>query len=108
MPTVRDATFDVMRRHGMTRIFGNPGSTELTFLKNFSSDFDYILGLQEASAVAMRRRGFDVDMVEDATRADMVRAIESLKLERAKGSAPLPKPKRPPNPKRPPKRARPA
>jgi uncharacterized caspase-like protein len=30
-------------------------------------------------AVAMRRRGFDVDMVEDATKADMVRAVERLK-----------------------------
>ena len=30
-------------------------------------------------ADAMRRRGFDVDMVEDATKADMVRAVERLK-----------------------------
>ena len=30
--TVRDATFDVLRRRGMTRIFSNPGSTEVPFL----------------------------------------------------------------------------
>jgi benzoylformate decarboxylase len=37
----------------LTTFFGNPGSTEETFLKNFPSDFQYILGLQEATAVAM-------------------------------------------------------
>ena len=30
--TVRDATFEVMRRYGLTTIFGNPGSTEIPFL----------------------------------------------------------------------------
>ena len=30
--TVRDATFDVARRFGMTRIFANPGSTEISLL----------------------------------------------------------------------------
>jgi benzoylformate decarboxylase len=34
-------------------MFGNPGSTEQPFLKNFPKDFQYVLGLQEASAVAM-------------------------------------------------------
>jgi benzoylformate decarboxylase len=52
-PTVRDATYDVLRAHGLTTIFGNPGSTEETFLQNFPSDFRYILGLQEASVIAM-------------------------------------------------------
>src|SRR5271163_467470 len=51
--TVRDATYDLLRACGLTTIFGNVGSTEETFLKNFPSDFEYILGLQEASAVAM-------------------------------------------------------
>jgi benzoylformate decarboxylase len=37
----------------MTTRFGNLGSTEQTFLKNFPDDFQYVLGLQEASAVAM-------------------------------------------------------
>jgi benzoylformate decarboxylase len=51
--TVHGATYELLRRLGMTTIFGNPGSTELPFLKNFPSDFQFILGLQEASAVAM-------------------------------------------------------
>src|SRR5262249_39683625 len=32
---------------------GNPGSTELAFFKHWPDDFRYILGLQEASVVAM-------------------------------------------------------
>ena len=51
--TVQAATLELLRRLGMTTIFGNPGSTELPFLKNLPSDFQYVLGLQEASAVAM-------------------------------------------------------
>jgi benzoylformate decarboxylase len=53
MATVREATFDLLRDLGMTTIFGNPGSTELTFLQNFPDDFSYILGLQEATALGM-------------------------------------------------------
>jgi len=53
MPTVRDATFDLFRAHGMTTIFGNPGSTELPMLTEYPSDFDYVLGLQEAVVVGM-------------------------------------------------------
>jgi uncharacterized caspase-like protein len=37
-------------------------------------------------AVAMRRRGFDVDMVEDATKAEMARAVERLKSRIKPGS----------------------
>jgi benzoylformate decarboxylase len=37
----------------MTMVFGNPGSTELAFFKHWPDDFRYILGLQEASVVAM-------------------------------------------------------
>jgi len=53
MSTVRDHTFELMRKLGMTTIFGNPGSTEETFLKQFPDDFTYVLGLQEASVLAM-------------------------------------------------------
>jgi benzoylformate decarboxylase len=53
MPTVRDATFDLFRAHGMTTMFGNPGSTELPMLKDFPDDFRYILGLQELVVVGM-------------------------------------------------------
>ena len=52
MTTVRDATFQLLRELGLTTIFGNPGSTEETFLENFPDDFRYVLGLQEASVVA--------------------------------------------------------
>ena len=37
-------------------------------------------------ADAMRRRGFDVDVVEDATKADMARAVERLKSRIKPGS----------------------
>ena len=53
MPTVRDATYDLLRRHGMTTMFGNPGSTELPMLADFPDDFTYVLGLQEAVVVGM-------------------------------------------------------
>jgi len=51
--TVWAATYDLLRALQLTTIFGNPGSTEQPFLKNFPDDFQYILGLQEASVVAM-------------------------------------------------------
>ena len=53
MTTVREETYRLLRSLGMTTIFGNPGSTEETFLQDFPSDFTYVLGLQEASVVAM-------------------------------------------------------
>ena len=51
--TVRDVTYELLRAHGLTTIFGNLGSTEETFLANFPSDFRYVLALQEASAIAI-------------------------------------------------------
>jgi benzoylformate decarboxylase len=51
--TVRDAAFDVMRRFGLTTIFGNPGSTEIHFLTDLPSDIDFVLGLHEGSVVGM-------------------------------------------------------
>src|ERR1700730_12692032 len=51
--TVYDATYNLLRKLGLTTMFGNPGSTEQPFLKNFPKDFQYVLGLQEASVVAM-------------------------------------------------------
>ena len=53
MKTVRDVTYQLLRELGLTTIFGNVGSTEETFLKNFPSDFRYVLALQEASVVGM-------------------------------------------------------
>src|SRR2546430_14970831 len=51
--TVRDATIDLLRRFGMTSVFGNPGSTELPMFRDFPEDFRYVLGLQEAVVVGM-------------------------------------------------------
>ncbi|HEY2769530.1 MAG TPA: thiamine pyrophosphate-binding protein [Solirubrobacteraceae bacterium] len=51
--TVRDAAFDVMRRHGLTRIFGNPGSTEIHFLTDLPQDIEFVLGLHEGAVVGM-------------------------------------------------------
>ena len=53
MPTVHDAAYEVLRSFGMTTIFGNPGSNELTFLDEFPEDFRYVLTLQEGAGVAM-------------------------------------------------------
>jgi benzoylformate decarboxylase len=53
MASVREVTFELFREHGMTTIFGNPGSTELPMLAEFPDDFRYVLGLQEAVAVGM-------------------------------------------------------
>src|SRR5215469_15003315 len=53
MTTVREATFDLFRAHGMTTMFGNPGSTELPMLADYPADFRYVLGLQEAVVVGM-------------------------------------------------------
>jgi benzoylformate decarboxylase len=51
--TVREATFELFRAHGMTTIFGNPGSTELPMLADFPNDFSYVLGLQELVVMGM-------------------------------------------------------
>jgi benzoylformate decarboxylase len=51
--TVREATYEVLRNLGMTVIFGNPGSTELPFLRDMPADFKYVLGLHERAAAGM-------------------------------------------------------
>lgn len=53
MATVREATLDLLRSLDMTTVFGNPGSTEIPFLKDFPEDFTYVLALQEASVLGM-------------------------------------------------------
>src|SRR5436305_7293683 len=51
--TVREATFDVMRRHGLTTIFGNPGSAEISVLTDLPPDMHFVLGLHEGSVVGI-------------------------------------------------------
>jgi benzoylformate decarboxylase len=51
--TVRDATFDFLRRRQLTDIFSNPGSTEIPFLTGLPDDLNFVLGLHEGSVVSM-------------------------------------------------------
>ncbi|HEY6757975.1 MAG TPA: thiamine pyrophosphate-binding protein [Baekduia sp.] len=51
--TVRDATFDVLRRLGLTTLFSNPGSTEVPFLAGLPDDLEFVLGLHEGAVVGM-------------------------------------------------------
>ena len=53
MPTVREVTYQFLREAGMNVIFGNPGSTELPFLRDMPADFRYVLGLHERTAIGM-------------------------------------------------------
>jgi benzoylformate decarboxylase len=50
-----DAMLEVLRTEGVEKIFGNPGTTELPLLDALSraADFEYVLAVQEHSAVAM-------------------------------------------------------
>ena len=51
MATVREVTFDLLRQLSLTTVFGNPGSTEETFLQDFPDDLRYILGIHEGSVI---------------------------------------------------------
>lgn len=53
MKTVHQYTYEILRKNNITTVFGNPGSNELPFLKNFPDDFQYILGLHEGTVVGM-------------------------------------------------------
>lgn len=53
MPDVRTAVFDVFRSVGMTRLFANPGSTEVALLTDLPEDIDFVLALHEGSVVGM-------------------------------------------------------
>jgi benzoylformate decarboxylase len=90
--TVHEVTYELLRELGLTTVFGNPGSTEETFLKNFPDDFTYVLGLQEASVVAMAD-GFAQStgkpaLVNVHTAAGMGNAMGNL-VAAAKGNTPL-------------------
>jgi benzoylformate decarboxylase len=90
--TVHEVTYDLLRELGLTTVFGNPGSTEQTFLKEFPDDFTYVLGLQEASVLAMAD-GFAQStgkpaLVNVHTAAGMGNAMGSL-VAAYKGNVPL-------------------
>ncbi|MFV8319604.1 benzoylformate decarboxylase [Mycobacterium sp. 23] len=50
---VHDVTYELLRNLGLTTVFGNPGSTEQSFLRDFPNDFTYVLALQEASVLTI-------------------------------------------------------
>lgn len=52
-PTVREATFQVLRDRGLTTMFANPGSTEVPFLTDLPDDIDFVLALHEGSVVGI-------------------------------------------------------
>jgi benzoylformate decarboxylase len=52
-PSVRDAAFGALRELGLTKIFSNPGSTEVPLLAGLPDDMEFVLGLHEASVVGM-------------------------------------------------------
>ena len=53
VPTVRTMVHALLERHGLTTIFGNPGSNELPFPADLPESFDYVLGLHEGAVVGM-------------------------------------------------------
>lgn len=53
MQNVRNTCYQILRQQGMCTVFGNPGSNELPFLKEFPEDFQYVLGLHEGAVVSM-------------------------------------------------------
>src|SRR3954454_8031410 len=55
MPQARDVFLEVLASEGVTHVFGNPGTTELPFIDALAGQtgIEYVLALQEASAVAM-------------------------------------------------------
>ena len=52
-PTVRNAAFETFRARGLTRMFANPGSTEVPLLIDLPADFEFVLGLHEGTVVGM-------------------------------------------------------
>src|ERR1700730_4037606 len=53
LSTVREITYEILQKLEIKVIFGNPGSTELPFLRDMPSDFKYVLGLHERVAAGM-------------------------------------------------------
>ncbi|MGW1997522.1 thiamine pyrophosphate-binding protein [Embleya sp. NPDC001921] len=54
-PTGAELVCDVLVDEGVTHVFGNPGTTEIPFIQALArrDDLEYVLGLQEATVVAM-------------------------------------------------------
>ncbi len=90
--TVRDATFDVFRRRGLTTMFSNPGSTEVPFLAGLPDDIRFVLALHEGPVVGLAT-GFAIGRGEPAlallhTTAGLGNAVGALATARV-NRAPL-------------------
>lgn len=90
--TVREATFEVFRRRGLTTLFANPGSTEVPFLAGLPDDLRFVLALHEGSVVALAT-GFALGRGEPAlailhTTAGLGNAVGALATARV-NRAPL-------------------
>jgi benzoylformate decarboxylase len=90
--TVRDATFEVFRRRGLTTLFANPGSTEVPFLAGLPDDLRFVLALHEGSVVGLAT-GFALGRREPAlailhTTAGLGNAVGALATARV-NRAPL-------------------
>lgn len=53
MPTVRDAALRVLVDHGLTRVYSNPGSTEVDLLAHLPEQVEFVLGLHEGTVVGL-------------------------------------------------------
>src|SRR3954454_10005433 len=92
MPQARDVLLEVLESEGVAHVFGNPGTTELPFIDALAgqASIEYVLALQEASAVAMadgyaqatRRPAF----LNLHTSAGLGNAIGNLTNARANGT----------------------
>ncbi len=90
--SVRDAAFDALRNLGLTKIFSNPGSTEVPLLAGLPDDLEFVLGLHEASVVGMAS-GYAIGSREPAfvllhTTAGLGNAVGALATARV-NRAPL-------------------
>jgi benzoylformate decarboxylase len=91
-PKVRDASFEVLRELGMTKIFSNPGSTEVPLLAGLPDDLEFVLALHESSVVGMAT-GWAIGSGEPAfcllhTTAGLGNAVSALATARV-NRAPL-------------------
>src|SRR5438045_8912936 len=91
--TVREATFDVFRRRGLTTLFCNPGSTEVPFLAGLPDDIEFVLALHEGSVVGLATgyalgRG-EPPLVVLHTTAGLGNAVGALATARVKRAPPV-------------------
>jgi benzoylformate decarboxylase len=90
MRSVRDVTFEVLRRYELTTLFANPGSTEINFLTGLPDDFRFVLALHEGSVVGMatgyalaRDRPALVNLHTTAGLGNAVGALATARVNRA-------------------------